>query len=139
MKVRHRARVVSLQALYEVDCAGHNPAAVLEQRLEEAELPEPGAAFARELVEGVSAHRDELDELIERYAPEWPVEQIAIVDRNVLRISIYEIMMSQETPTKVAINEAVELAKQFGSDSSGRFVNGVLGSLVADSPASVRP
>lgn len=139
MKVRHRARVISLQSLFEIDCAGHNPVAVLEQRLAEANLPEPGAEFSRELVMGVNGHRDELDALIERYAPEWPVEQIAIVDRNVLRISIYEITMREDTPTKVAINEAVELAKQFGSDSSGRFVNGVLGSLVSQEMASVRP
>jgi N utilization substance protein B len=72
-----------------------------------------------------------LDRLIGRYAPEWPVDQIAIVDRNILRMAIYEILHRADTPTKVAINEAVELAKEFGSDSSGRFVNGVLGSLVA--------
>ncbi len=139
MKVRHQARVITLQSLFEIDCAGHNPVAVIEQRLDEAGLPEPGAVFARELVMGVSSHQEELDALIKRYAPEWPVEQIAIVDRNVLRISIYEITMRQDTPIKVAINEAVELAKQFGSDSSGRFVNGVLGSLVAQETVLVRP
>ena len=139
MKVRHRARVITLQSLFEIDCAGHNSVAVIEQRLDEANLPDPGAVFARELVMGVSTHQEELDALIERYAPEWPVDQIAIIDRNVLRISIYEITMRQDTPTKVAINEAVELAKQFGSDSSGRFVNGVLGSLVAQETAIVRP
>jgi N utilization substance protein B len=138
MKVRHRARVIALQALYEVDCAGHNPAPVIDQRLEEADLPEPGADFCRDLVLGVSANQEELDVLIERYAPEWPVDQIAIVDRNVLRICIYELLMRQDTPTKVAINEAVELAKHFGSDSSGRFVNGVLGSLVAKETTLVK-
>jgi N utilization substance protein B len=139
MRVRHRARVITLQSLFEIDCAGHNPVAVIEQRLGEANLPEAGAEFARDLVLGVSSHQEELDALIERYAPEWPVEQIAIVDRNVLRISIYELTMREDTPTKVAINEAVELAKQFGSDSSGRFVNGVLGSLVEQETASIRP
>lgn len=94
-------------------------------------MPETGADFARELVEGVNAHQRQLDELIGRYAPEWPVDQIAIVDRNILRMAIYEILLCDDTPVKVAINEAVELAKEFGSDSSGRFVNGVLGSLVA--------
>ena len=112
---------------------------MLEQRLDEADLPGPGAEFSRELVMGVRTHRDQLDALIERYAPEWPVDQIAIVDRNVLRISIYEITMREDTPTKVAINEAVELAKQFGSDSSGRFVNGVLGSLVSQEMVAGRP
>jgi len=131
MRVRHRARVAALQALFEIDCAGHKPAIVITRRLEDAGLPEAGDAFARYLVQGVSEHQEALDELIGRYAPEWPVDQIAIVDRNVLRIAILELLYYDDTPTKVAINEAVELAKEFGSDSSGRFVNGVLGSLVA--------
>ncbi|MCL7451906.1 MAG: transcription antitermination factor NusB [Anaerolineae bacterium] len=136
MKVRHRARVAALQALFEVDCTGHHPTVVIERGLEDSTLPEPGAEFARELVRGVSEHRQELDRYIGRYAPEWPVEQIAIIDRNILRIAIYEILFGADTPTKVAINEAVELAKEYGSDSSGRFVNGVLGSLVAkEAPA----
>jgi N utilization substance protein B len=138
MKVRHRARVAALQALYELDCTGHAPAVVIEQRLMEVQLPETGERFARDLVEGVREHLERLDGLIARYAPDWPVEQIAVIDRNVLRISIYEILMRKDTPTKVAINEAVELAKQFGSDSSSRFVNGVLGSLVAKEMAAIR-
>jgi transcription antitermination protein NusB len=136
MKVRHKARVAALQALFEVDCTGHHPTVVIERRLEDSTLPEPGAEFARELVRGVSEQRQKLDRYIGRYAPEWPVEQIAIIDRNILRIAIYEILFGADTPTKVAINEAVELAKEYGSDSSGRFVNGVLGSLVAkEAPA----
>jgi transcription antitermination protein NusB len=131
MKVRHRARVAVLQALYEADCAGHEPGPALEARLEEAQLPDAGSQFARELAHGVSARREQLDALIGRYAPEWPVEQIAIIDRNILRMAIYEIAAVPDTPIKVAINEAVELAKAFGSDSSSRFVNGVLGTLVA--------
>jgi len=131
MKIRHEARIVALQALFEMDCVGHPIAAVLEQRLEEMPLPEQGVLFARELVQGVTADIAKLDRLIERYAPEWPVGQIATIDRNILRIAIYEVLEGNGTPLKVAINEAVELAKQFGSDSSGRFVNGVLGSLVA--------
>lgn len=138
MRVRHRARIAALQALYEIDCSGHSPTVAVGRRLEEADLPEPGAEFARELVQGVSSHQEQLDILIGRYAPEWPVDQIAVIDRNVLRISIYEILMRDDTPTKVAINEAVELAKQFGSDSSGRFVNGVLGSLVAKEAAAIK-
>jgi N utilization substance protein B len=131
MKVRHEARIVALQALFEMDCVGHQSATALEQRLAEVPLPEQGIQFARELLQGVTADIAKLDRLIERYAPEWPVEQIAIIDRNILRIAIYEVLVCNGTPLKVAINEAVELAKQFGSDSSGRFVNGVLGSLVA--------
>jgi N utilization substance protein B len=138
MKVRHRARIAALQALYELDCTEHPPAVVIEQRLEEVQLPEPGESFARELVQGVREHREWIDSLIARYAPDWPVDQIAVIDRNVLRISIYEILMRIDTPTKVAINEAVELAKQFGSDSSSRFVNGVLGSLVAKEVIAIR-
>lgn len=136
MRVRHQARVAALQALYEIDCAGHNPGTVIEQRLADADLPESGVEFARELVQGVKAHQGQIDALIGCYAPEWPVDQIATIDRNVLRISIYEILMCPDTPTKVAINEAVELAKEFGSDSSGRFVNGVLGTLVATEAAA---
>ena len=131
MKVRHQARISALQALFEIDCAHHNPVAVIERRLYDAPLPEAGAEFARDLVRGVSEQLEYLDLLVGRYAPEWPVEQIAIIDRNILRMAIYEILMRNDTPVKVAINEAVELAKEFGSDSSGRFVNGVLGSLVS--------
>lgn len=131
MKVRHQARIAALQALFEIDCAHHNPAVVIGRRLQDAPLPEAGAKFAQDLVEGVSEHQQQLDTLVGRYAPEWPVDQIAIIDRNILRMAIYEILMRNDTPVKVAINEAVELAKEFGSDSSGRFVNGVLGSLVS--------
>ena len=131
MKIRHRARIAVLQALFEVDCAGHPPGQVMERRLLESDLPEAGEEFARDLFYGVLDHREEIDALIARYAPEWPVDQIAIIDRNILRIAIFEILHQKDTPIKVAINEAVELAKQFGSDSSSRFVNGVLGSLVA--------
>jgi len=136
MKVRHRARIAVLQSLFEIDCAGHQVGDVIERRLEESELPEPGIDFARRLAFGVHAKQQWLDTLIGRYAPEWPVDQIAIIDRNILRIAIYEILEGEDTPIKVAINEAVELAKAFGSDSSARFVNGVLGTLVATEPAA---
>jgi N utilization substance protein B len=131
VKVRRRARILALQALYEIDSTHHPVGTVLDQRLAEDPLPEEGEAFARELLAGVSQHQVELDELIQRYAPEWPVDQMAVIDRNVLRIAIYEFFISKLTPTKVAINEAVELAKLFGSDSAPRFVNGVLGALAA--------
>jgi N utilization substance protein B len=138
MKPRHRARSAALQALFEIDCAGHAPGVVIEGRLAEVDLPEPADGFARELVLGISTHQAQLDTLIERYAPEWPVDQIAIIDRNILRLAIYEILFHKNTPIKVAINEAVELAKRFGSDSSSRFVNGVLGTLVAKETAAVK-
>ena len=102
-----------------------------EYRLDESDLPPAGRAFVRMLVEGVLERMKDLDELIAKYAPEWPVDQMAIIDRNILRIAIHEIATAENTPVKVAINEAVELAKVFGSGSSRRFVNGVLGSFVA--------
>ncbi len=129
VKVRRQARILALQALYEIDSARHPAGTVLDQRLAEDPLPAEGEAFARELVAGVMKHQAKLDELIQHYAPEWPVDQMAVVDRNVLRIAIYEFSIGRVTPTKVAINEAVELAKLFGSDSAPRFVNGVLGAL----------
>lgn len=130
MKARRRARAVVLQALYEIDCAGHPPGTVLQQRLEEAPLPEQAADFARRLLFGVLQYQAILDPFIQKYAPEWPLEQMAYIDRNILRLALYEFAVNGETPVKVAINEAVELAKMFGSDSSPRFVNGVLGALV---------
>ena len=100
---------------------------VLAQRLSDEPLSPSGEEFARTLVIGIQQHRAELDDMIHRHAPEWPVDQMAVVDRNVLRIAIYEFHIAHLTPLKVAINEAIELAKTFGSDSAPRFVNGVLG------------
>ncbi len=114
---------------------GHDPAAVLGERLSDRELPPEGEAFARSLVLGALQHRGEIDALIARVAPEWPVEQIAGVDRAILRMAIYEIVFGEQTSPKVAINEAIELAKIFGSDSSRRFVNGALGALMAQLPS----
>lgn len=135
MRVRRRARIVALQALFEIDMTHHDPATVLNERLAEKELPPEGEAFARSLVMGVLEHRSQIDALIERVAPEWPVEQIAGVDRAILRVAVLEIVFGDQTSPKVAINEAVELAKLFGSDSSRRFVNGALGGLVAQLPS----
>lgn len=132
MKIRSRARMVALQVLFEIDCVGHDVEAVLKYRLQESKLPPRGQAFAQMLVQGVAGRLDDLDRLISKYAPEWPVDQMAVIDRNILRIAMYEIATSESTPVKVAINEAVELAKMFGSGSSRRFVNGVLGSFVAE-------
>jgi N utilization substance protein B len=129
MKGRRKARAVVLQALYEVDSSSHSPGTVLQQRLEATPLSEELSQFARELMLGVLEHRRDLDRMIARYAPEWPLEQMALVDRNILRIALWEFAISEQTPTRVAINEAVELAKAFGSETSARFVNGVLGSL----------
>jgi N utilization substance protein B len=131
LKLRRRARSLALQALFEVDIAHHDPGKCLAERLVESPLASAGAEFSRLLLCGVLEHGDALDSIIQRIAPEWPLEQMAPVDRNVLRLGSYELLYQEDTPPKVAINEAVELAKIFGSDSSGRFVNGVLGTLLA--------
>jgi N utilization substance protein B len=129
MKPRTRARGIALQALYEIDLTGHLPGDVLQERNTESLLEDTLFIFTQQIVTGVIPLIDKLDSLIELYAPEWPLDQVAIIDRNILRIAIWEIAYDQHTPLKVVINEAVELAKMFGSDSTPRFVNGVLGSL----------
>lgn len=141
MSARRRGRCLALEVLYEYDIAGHAPMAVLARRLSERleDEEETGVTietstlrFTRELIEGVVAFEADLDRLISRYAPEWPLDQIAAIDRNILRLAIYEMVFDREAPMKVAINEAVELAKLYGSDSTPRFVNGVLGSLAGE-------
>ena len=129
MKSRTRARCLALQVLYEVDIANHPPAEVFRERLEDTPLSDDLAEFVRQIVFGVFPLIHELDHVIEKYAPEWPLDQIATIDRNILRISCWEFAIQNETPVKVAINEAVEIAKLYGSDSAPRFINGVLGSL----------
>ena len=132
MKPRRLARVAALQTLYEVDCSQHDWQSAFASRMAEEPLPKGAEEFARELVEAVVAFRTAIDELIGRIAPDWPLDQMAIVDRNILRMGIYEVLYSSSTPLKVAINESVELAKLFGSDNSTRFVNGALGTLAND-------
>ncbi len=122
---------MALQVLFEVDCAGHDYEQALERSLQQSALPDDTAAFARELVSTVVENRERIDGLIARFAPAWPLDQIAIVDRNILRLGIGEIIFDL-VPVKVAINEAVELAKTYGGESSSKFVNGVLGSLYTE-------
>jgi len=131
MGVRHKARVLALQALYEVNAVGHDVEKVLPHLLAESGLSGENATFAQGLVSGVLQNKKKIDQHIKDFAPAWPVEQIPVVDRNILRLAIFEILLDNNVPVKVAINEAVELAKTFGSDSSPRFVNGVLGSVSA--------
>lgn len=133
MQLRRKARQIALEALYEIDCANHSPGLVLDRRVAEAGFNGSTAGFLHGLVQGVLANVEMLDKIIHEHAPEWPVDQMAIVDRNILRMAIYEIVIDESTPVKVAINEAVELAKIYGSDSAPRFVNGVLGTLAAQS------
>ena len=119
-----------MQALYESDASDHSTAAAAKRLLASATMGTGGKGFTLSLVQGVTANLKEIDGVIRKLAPAWPVQQIPMVDRNILRIAIYEIRHTQSTPPKVVINEAVELAKTFGSKSSSRFVNGVLGSLM---------
>lgn len=134
---RRLARSIAFQTLFEVDIVGHPADSTLDRHSTEADLPEAASAFARELVEGVIANRHHIDRILAKAAPAWPIEQISGVDRNVLRLAIFEILFNNSVSVKVAINEAVELAKTFGSDSSPRFVNGVLGTLAADREATL--
>ena len=129
MKPRTRARALALQVLYEVDIANHPPAEVFRSRLEETPLSDELSDFARRIIFGILPLAHNLDQIISKYAPEWPFDQVAAIDRNILRMALWEFAVFHETPLKVAINEAVELAKEFGSDSAPRFVNGVLGAL----------
>ena len=131
MGARRKARELALQALYEVDTVGHELEEVVTRLLAGRRLSEENAAFTRELVSGVIQHKEEIDRKIKEFAVAWPVEQIPVVDRNILRLAIFEILLDNKVPVKVAINEAVELAKTFGSDSSPKFVNGVLGAVSA--------
>ncbi len=128
--LRRRARGVALQALYERDASDHSPQATAERLLAEASLGSAGRGFVLGLVQGIADNVREIDVAIGKLAPAWPVAHIPIIDRNVLRIAIYEMRYAGSTPPKVAINEAVELAKTYGSESSPRFINGVLGSLM---------
>ena len=122
--------MVALQALFEVDSVAHDPEETVERLIEEAALAEDGGLFARELVGGVLANKERIDSTIQTNAPAWPVAQLAAIDRNILRLAIFEILFDNRVPVKAAINEAVELAKTFGSENSARFINGVLGTVV---------
>ena len=126
---RLRARALALKVLYEVDSVGHDMDETLTRLLTKERLSQENAAFARELVSGVIQNKEKIDLNIQNFAPAWPLEQIPVVDRNILRLAIFEVLLDNKVPVKVAINEAVELAKTFGGDNSSRFVNGVLGSV----------
>ena len=129
---KRKSRVASLQFLYELDSSEHNLETVLSTYPDDLALSKTVRSFSRNLVAGVLAHREEIDKIIETFAPSWPVHQMATVDRNILRIAIYEIRFGGHTPPKVAINEAVEIAKIFGADGTPKFVNGVLGSVMEE-------
>jgi transcription antitermination protein NusB len=130
---RRAARTVALQSLFEVDSTGHKPEEVLARRAAEDGLAPESTQYAEELVNGVLSNVTTIDDLIRKAAPAWPFAQMAGIDRNIIRIALYESLFGEERlPFKVAVNEAVELAKKFGSESSGRFVNGVVGRIVSE-------
>ena len=131
MKSRTKARAIALQVLYEFDLTGHPVGIILVDRFQEDEQDSKSVKFTEEIVYGVYPFIQKLDEIIAHYAPEWPLDQVASIDRNIIRIALWEFGVKKCTPIKVAINEAVELGKIYGSDSTPRFVNGVLGSLVS--------
>ena len=135
MSSRHLARSVAMQSLFEWDFRGQPTAAlpaIIEHNLKEFAPGLEEKEFALKTVEGVIANQKMIDEMVAKYAPEWPIEQITMVDRNILRIGTFELLFNKEIPEKVAINEAIELAKSFGGPSSGKFVNGVLGAMFKD-------
>ena len=120
---------MTLQALYEIDCSNHKLETVLNRLTAEKALPIESSDFSRVLVNGVLANREKIDALIKQFAPAFPLEQIAVIDRNILRLAIFEILFDNSVPNKVAINEAIELAKHYGGDNSAKLINGVLGSI----------
>jgi len=130
MKSRTKARSIALQVLYEVDISGHKPGLVLAERFEWLKMDDALKLFISQIVSGVVEYKTVLDEFIADFAPDWPLDQVAIVDLNLLRIALWEIAVYGKTPVKVVVNEAVELAKTYGSEGSSRFINGVLGGLI---------
>lgn len=126
---RSLARRIALQVLYEVDSVEHAADEVMQRRLTAQNAERKVVQYVRKLIQSAVEHRKQLDALIQQYAPEWPLDQVAIVDRNILRIAILEFAVLHTVPVGVAIDQAVELAKLFGADSAPRFVNGVLGTL----------
>lgn len=131
--LRHRVRIAVLQILFEIDATDHPLDQVFERRAGEEILAADGERFLRKLTFGVWEHRSYIDGIIEEAAPNWPVTQMPGIDKAILRIALFELLIDDDerTPVKAVINEAVELAKQFGSDNSSRFVNGVLGTVVS--------
>ena len=130
--IRRKARIAALQTLYELDCTKHKVEETSARLRAGETLTQEALSFSEELVKGVLQNKSELDALIKKFAPAFPTEQMSAIDRNILRLAIFEILFNDKTPIKVAINEAIELAKEFGSASSPRLINGVLGSITTE-------
>ena len=141
---RRTVRQIALQALYELDCTEHTSDQVIPERItgyeansKDTESPINGdqRLLIYKLVKGVVDNRLRLDKLIGKYATERPIDDVAVIDRNILRMAIFEFAIDRETPVNAAINEAVELAKEFGADNASKFINGVLGAIARDEPS----
>ena len=132
----HLGRVLALRVLFEIDLTGHQWEVACDHQAQELAIIPPVASFARKCVMGILDHRRELDQLIQHFAPAWPLSQLAVVDRNILRLALFELHVAHTAPPRVIINEAVELAKEYGEESSPRFVNGVLGSAYEEHSGS---
>lgn len=141
MSNRHLARTIAMQTLFAWDFNGKKNdgvEALIDENFENFAPQFDDGGFVRETIKSILEHNEEIDNYIRRYATEWPLEQITLVDRNVLRIGIYELLYSENIPPRVAINEAIEIAKAFGGESSGKFINGVLGAIYKDMPETER-
>jgi N utilization substance protein B len=128
--LRRKSRIIALQTLYEIDCCNHNYEDVLNRLTEKSSPAKEVITFSTALVHGVQDNRNSIDKEIKQFAPLFPLEQIATIDRNILRIAIFEILFNNKVPIKVAVNEAIELAKIYGGETSAKFINGVLGSII---------
>ena len=138
MANRHLSRTLAMQTLFAWDFndrEDRNLDAIIEENFHQFAPNFDDHGFVRDLVKGVIEHLEAINSYIIKYATEWPLDQITIIDRNILRIGIYELVFDTNIPAKVAINEAIEMAKTFGGDSSGKFVNGVLGAIMKELPA----
>jgi N utilization substance protein B len=126
---RRKTRAITLQVLYEVDSVGHEAERVITYLIGKEDLSEENKEFIRHLVSGIIQKKEAIDLSIQRFAPAWPLDQMAVIDRSILRLAIFEILFDNRVSVKVAINEAIVLAKHFGSENSPKFINGVLGSI----------
>jgi N utilization substance protein B len=134
--LRHKSRIITLQVLYELDCSGHRTDDILSRLTTDQNISVDIADFVRHLITGVETNRNKIDETISKFAPAFPVKQISAIDRNILRIALFEMLFDGTVPVKAAINEAIELSKHFSSDTSPKFINGVLGSVAKELSAS---
>lgn len=135
---RHNARIVALQTLFELEFAANSPETILSRNLEIKMLSGETASFAGELVKGATDNKQSLDDTISRFAPAFPIKQLSPMDRNILRLALYEILIEKVTPPRVVVNEAIELAKEFCAETSPKFINGVLGSVISDMPKQAK-